>query len=59
MKCGYKWKATYLLAPNVPRKIVTGRFTIPVRGDYILEEQECVLPAGHDGPHRSLTNVTR
>lgn len=45
MKCGYKWKAPYLLPP--PSKKVTSI------------GQECAEPQGHEGPHRSLTNVTK
>lgn len=57
-KCGYKWFAPFLLAPDTPRYIVVPGARIPVRGDCWIEvEQTCVEPEGHDGLHRSSTKV--
>lgn len=33
--------------------------TIPVRGDRVFVAQKCCLPDSHEGPHRSLSNVTK
>lgn len=52
MSCGYRWLAPYLLPPGAPRNV-----RVPVRGARVMVEQECALAEGHDGPHRSSTNV--
>ena len=57
--CGHKWEAQYLLSPTARREVVVGGTRIPVRGDCVYVSQECVERRGHDGPHRSLTNVTK
>ncbi len=56
-RCGHKWRAPYLLSPTAPREIIAGNIRIPVKGDTLYVEQECSLPKGHDGTHRSLSNV--
>lgn len=57
IRCGFKWQAPHLLAPGAPREVVVPGARIPVRGDRIYTDQECVLKAGHVGPHRSMHNV--
>lgn len=60
MKCGFTWKAPFILAPGAPKEIVAGRVRVPVKGDRIFIQQECIENIGHVGkgkPHRSATNV--
>ena len=56
-RCGYKWQAPHLLPPGEPKEIVVPGARVPVRGDRIYTDQECVLREGHVGPHRSMHNV--
>lgn len=56
--CGHKWEAPYAWPPGVR----PGTFVVPGLGTVTRDRktvpQECSLPRGHEGPHRSLSNVT-
>lgn len=56
--CGFEWYATYLLPPGTT-EIYTGDAKIPVKDNSIQKHQKCILEQGHDGPHRSRTNVIK
>lgn len=56
--CGYRWYAPFPLPPDTPQAIVVPWAWMPVQVDRVSLVQECVRPKGHDGPHRSSTNVT-
>lgn len=59
-ECDFKWMAPYLLPPGTTKLLIHGgKYSVPVKGDMIHIEQECCLVRGHDGPHRSLTNVIK
>lgn len=45
MICKFKWRAPYLLPPPSTKVMSV--------------QQVCSLPKGHDGPHRSLSNVIK
>jgi hypothetical protein len=52
--------APYLLPPGTTELLIHGgKYSVPVKSDRIHIEQECCLVRGHDGPHRSLTNVIK
>jgi hypothetical protein len=57
--CKFKWDAPYLWPPDLP----PGTFYVVglgrVQTDRKPMPQTCSLRAGHHGPHRSLTNVTK
>lgn len=57
MICKHTWKAPYLHPPGQPPMIRAGGMDIPVRGPVTHVPQNCCLTAGHEGPHRSLSNV--
>lgn len=54
--CGHKWMAPRVPTPGIPPNHVEVK-TFGVIVNATRVEQECVLRAGHDGPHRSLTGV--
>jgi hypothetical protein len=47
-QCGYRWLAPYIRPPSDPMKGKGPSF----------REQVCAEPRGHEGPHRSWSNVT-
>lgn len=55
-RCGYSWFAPYILPPSHDRTIQFGEVRATGVGAISIQ-QKCSLPKGHDGPHRSNTNV--
>jgi hypothetical protein len=57
--CGYIWRAPRVPTPGAPeyQRIQRGARDIIIANPKSVP-QECVLPKGHNGPHRSLTGVT-
>ncbi len=57
--CGFRWKAQRIPTPGIPRNHVELLHGGGVVVNATMVPQECVEPKGHDGPHRSRTNVVR
>ena len=57
-QCGFEWYAPYLLPPGTT-EVLVGGMRMQVRGDSIQVHQKCVQEQGHNGPHRSRTNVIK
>lgn len=57
-RCAYEWWAPYLSPPGTPneRQVEFGGVRVTVKGNVSIK-QKCSQPKGHDGPHRSSTNV--